>query len=43
MMKNPASIKGSMPSVPTRDIKDIDVSSKIFEYIPQESAEIATP
>ena len=39
MMKNPASIKGSMPSVPTKDIKDIDVSSKIFEYIPQESAE----
>src|SRR3990167_6872758 len=39
MMKNPASIKGSMPNVPTKDIKDIDVSSKIFEYIPQESAE----
>ncbi|MDP2642179.1 MAG: GspE/PulE family protein [bacterium] len=31
--------KESEPNVPARDLKDADISGKILEYIPQESAE----
>ncbi|MDO8590032.1 MAG: GspE/PulE family protein [bacterium] len=38
-MASPANSKGSLPGIPTRGIKDIEVSGEILEYIPQESAE----
>ena len=38
-MKSSANTKGSASSVPTRSLKDIEVTGNILEYIPQESAE----
>ena len=38
-MASPVNAKGSVPNIPTRSLKDIEVSGKILEYIPQESAE----
>ncbi len=38
-MTTQANSRGSVPSVPTRDVKDVEVPGKILEYIPQESAE----
>lgn len=38
-MASPTKRPGSGPDVPTRSLKDVDVSGKILEYIPQESAE----
>lgn len=38
-MVSSVNVKGSLPSIPTRGIKDIEVSGEILEYIPQESAE----
>src|SRR3990167_10495707 len=38
-MGSPVNNKGSVPNIPTRSLKDIEVSGKILEYIPQESAE----
>ena len=38
-MANSTSPKGSALNVPTRNLKNIEVSGKILEYIPQESAE----
>ncbi|MEX2013976.1 MAG: ATPase, T2SS/T4P/T4SS family, partial [Parcubacteria group bacterium] len=37
-MASPVRAKGSVPDIPSRDIKDIEVSGKILEYIPQDSA-----
>jgi len=34
-----ATNKQSTPNIPTRSLKDIEISGKILEYIPQESAE----
>jgi len=38
-MASPTKSQGSAASVPTKSLKDIEVSGKILEYIPQESAE----
>ncbi|MDO8729304.1 MAG: GspE/PulE family protein [bacterium] len=39
-MASPVKSKGSVPSnIPTRSLKDIEVTGSILEYIPQESAE----
>ncbi|PIQ66440.1 MAG: hypothetical protein COV96_01510 [Candidatus Zambryskibacteria bacterium CG11_big_fil_rev_8_21_14_0_20_42_18] len=38
-MTTQANSRGSVPSVPTRDVKDVEVTGKILEYIPEESAE----
>jgi type IV pilus assembly protein PilB len=38
-MKSSANTKGSAPSVPIKNLKDIKVTGNILEYIPQESAE----
>lgn len=38
-MKSPANTKGSATNIPTVTLKDKDISGKILEYIPQESAE----
>src|SRR3989344_1355683 len=38
-MPSPAKSNGSLPDVPTRSLEGVEVSGKIFEYIPQESAE----
>jgi len=38
-MAHPVNNKGSVPHIPTRSLKDIEVTGSILEYIPQESAE----
>ncbi len=38
-MTSLAKSKGLVPDIPTRSLKDVEVPGKIFEYIPQESAE----
>jgi len=38
-MVSPVKNKGSAPDIPTRSLKDIDISGKVLEYIPQESVE----
>lgn len=38
-MKSSANIKGSASSIPTRSLKDIEVTGNILEFIPEESAE----
>jgi len=38
-MKSTATNKKPTPNIPTRSLKDIEISGKILEYIPQESAE----
>ncbi|MFZ2484497.1 MAG: ATPase, T2SS/T4P/T4SS family, partial [Minisyncoccia bacterium] len=38
-MPSPAKSNDSASNIPTRDLKDVEVSGKILEYIPQESAE----
>jgi hypothetical protein len=38
-MKSPLNTKGSVSSIPTRSLKDIEVTGNILEYIPEESAE----
>ncbi|KKT96822.1 MAG: type II secretion system protein E [Parcubacteria group bacterium GW2011_GWA2_45_15] len=38
-MAHPVNNKGSVPHIPTRSLKDIEVTGSILEYIPQEAAE----
>ncbi|MDP2933398.1 MAG: ATPase, T2SS/T4P/T4SS family, partial [bacterium] len=38
-MPSPTKSKGSASNIPTRNLKDVEISSKMLEYIPQESAE----
>lgn len=38
-MASPVNAKGPVPNIPTRSLKDIEISGKILEYIPQDSAE----
>src|SRR3989339_850595 len=38
-MVNPVKSKGLISDIPTRSLKDIEISGKVLEYIPQESVE----
>ncbi|MEK9171867.1 MAG: GspE/PulE family protein [Patescibacteria group bacterium] len=38
-MASPVHSKGSVPNIPTRSLKNIEVAGSILEYIPKESAE----
>ncbi len=38
-MVSPAKNQGSTPGAPTKNLKDIEISGKVLEYIPQESVE----
>ncbi|MDP3875155.1 MAG: GspE/PulE family protein [bacterium] len=38
-MASPVNDKGSVPNIPTKSLKDIEVAGSVLEYIPQQSAE----
>ncbi|MEX2013637.1 MAG: GspE/PulE family protein [Parcubacteria group bacterium] len=38
-MASPVNAKGSVPNIPTRSLKDVEISGQILEYISQDSAE----